>query len=76
MVGIYQGVKGDDLVLARECFTTVAQALQQRHGLKALIMGCTEIPLALQATGPMAEVLLVDPARLLARALAARAYAT
>ena len=34
-------------------------------------MGCTEIPLALKAADGLA---LVDPARLIARALAARAY--
>jgi len=76
MTGIYQGVKGDNLPLARECFTSVAQALQQRHGLSALIMGCTEIPLALESAELAGSVELVDPARLLARALAARAYAS
>ena len=74
MRGIYQGVKADNLPLARQCFTDVAQALQQRHGLSVLIMGCTEIPLALQSVPPMDGVELLDPARVLARTLVQRAY--
>ena len=74
MTGIYQGVKADNLALARQCFTDVAQALQQRHGLSVLIMGCTEIPLALQRVPPTDGVELLDPARVLARTLVQRAY--
>lgn len=72
MEGIYRGVKAGDLVLARRRFEAVACALAQRHATGTLIMGCTEIPLALPPLpdGPA----LVDPARLIARALAARAY--
>lgn len=72
MEGIYRGVKAGDLALARRCFEAVAAALAQRHGTGTLIMGCTEIPLAL-APAPGGPA-LVDPARLIARALAARAY--
>jgi aspartate racemase len=71
MEGIYSGVKAGDLPLARELFETVASALARRHGTQTLIMGCTEIPLALKAADGLA---LVDPARLIARALAARSY--
>lgn len=74
MTGIYQGVKADNLPLARECFTEVAVALRQRHGLGVLIMGCTEIPLALQAQPALTAVELLDPAKVLARTLAQRAY--
>jgi len=73
MRGIYQGVKAGDMALARDCFAEVAQQLVRRHGGISLIMGCTEIPLALQdAAG--AGLRLVDPSRVLAEALAERAY--
>jgi aspartate racemase len=74
MDGIYRGVKAGDLAHAHECFASVAHALAQRHGLGTLVLGCTEIPLAL-APGPGMEGLtLVDPAEVMARALALRAY--
>lgn len=75
MRGIYQGVKMGDLPLARECFQSVASALAKRHGLTTLIMGCTEIPLALKEVPGIQDMELWDPAKLLARALAQRAYA-
>ncbi len=75
MQGIYQGVKMGDLTLARACFQSVAHALVTRHGLTTLVLGCTEIPLALHTVTGFAEVELLDPAKLLARALAQRAYA-
>lgn len=74
MRGIYEGVKVGDMALARSCFTQVAEALARRHGLNALILGCTEIPLALSAVPGFPELELVDPAALLARTLADRAY--
>lgn len=74
MFGIYQGVKVGNIELARECFTRVAQALAQRFGLSTLILGCTEIPLALTHVPGLDELELVDPAAMLARALALRAY--
>ncbi|MES2938289.1 MAG: amino acid racemase [Pseudomonadota bacterium] len=74
MDGIYRGVKAGDLVFAREAFESVAHALAVRHGGAPLIMGCTEIPLALQERPATAGLVLVDPARLMARALALRAY--
>lgn len=74
MEGIYQGVKAGDFALARGHFETVATALAQRHGCATLVMGCTEIPLALRP-GPATQGLqLVDAAQLTARALAMRAY--
>ena len=75
MQGIYEGVKVGRLALARECFGEVAASLASRHGLTTLILGCTEIPLALKVVPGMAGIELVDPAALLARALAERAYA-
>lgn len=74
MRGIYQGVKAGNLALARDCFVDVAQALAGRHGLSTLILGCTEIPLVLGSVPHMEQLDLVDPAALLARALARRAY--
>ncbi|MES2400435.1 MAG: amino acid racemase [Pseudomonadota bacterium] len=74
MRGIYEGVKKGDMALARECFVQVAEALARRHELSTLILGCTEIPLALSALSGMPELELVDPAALLARTLARRAY--
>jgi aspartate racemase len=75
MLGIYQGVKMGNLPLARECFQSVAQAVVARHGLTHVVLGCTEIPLALDTVTGADHVQLVDPALLLARALAQRAYA-
>ncbi|MEP6826060.1 MAG: amino acid racemase [Ramlibacter sp.] len=74
MDGIYRGVKAGDLLLAQERFEAVAQALAQRHATATLILGCTEIPLALRPSAATAGLDLVDPAQLIARALAARAY--
>ena len=74
MHGIYNGVKVGNMALAQDCFASVAKAVARRHGLSTLVMGCTEIPLALGALTEMADLDLVNPADLLARALALRAY--
>lgn len=76
MRGIYAGVKTGDIALACRLFVEVGQALRTRHGEGlVLIMGCTEIPLALPQAPQAADWRLVDPAWLLAQALAERAYA-
>ena len=75
MHGIYHGVKVGNMALAHDCFAGVAEALARRHGLSTLVLGCTEIPLALGAVPDMYGLDLIDPALLLARALARRAYA-
>ena len=75
MQGIYDGVKVGNLALAHDRFSDVARALSQRHGLSTLILGCTEIPLVLRSVPDMGHLDLVDPADLLAHALARRAYA-
>ena len=75
MQGIYDGVKAGNMALAQDCFAGVAKAMVLRHGLSTLILGCTEIPLALSAVPEMDELELMDPAVLLANALAQRAYA-
>lgn len=74
MVGIYEGVKAGRMQWAGEQFTQVALDLARRHDLQALIMGCTEIPLALQALPGAPRVRLIDASQELARALARRAY--
>lgn len=74
MRGIQEGVKGGDLALARACFDEVALRLVQRHGCTALLLACTEIPLALQALPQCPGVALVNPAQVLADALARQAY--
>ncbi|WP_367846607.1 aspartate/glutamate racemase family protein [Rhodoferax sp. WC2427] len=75
MQGIYDGVKAGNMALAQRCFSEVALALAQRHGGAALVLGCTEIPLALDGLAQTAELPLFNPARVLAQALAQRAYA-
>jgi aspartate racemase len=75
MHGIYEGVKVGKLDVARECFTGVAAAMGSRHRLSSLVLGCTEIPLALDRVPGVDDMRLVDPAALLAKALAQRAYA-
>ena len=74
MHGIYNGVKVGNMVLAHTAFAQVAEALARRHGLQTLVLGCTEIPLALTSVPGMAGLDLIDPAQLLAQALAQRAY--
>lgn len=74
MRGIYSGVKAGNLQLAQGCFAEVAKVMVRRFDLSVMIMGCTEIPLALQAVGGLKRLELVDPAALLAQALARRAY--
>ncbi|CAN5250854.1 aspartate racemase [soil metagenome] len=75
MRGIYDGVKAGDLSLAARCFSEVALQLAKRHGQVQIVMGCTEVPLGLQHCAATEGLHLVDPARVLASALAARAYA-
>lgn len=75
MRGIYQGVKAGELRLAERCFAQVALTLSRRHGDIPIVMGCTEVPLGLQGSTAVQGLTLVDPARVLARALANRAYA-
>lgn len=76
--GIFEGVKAGDMALAEACFGEVVLALHQRYGGAPIIMGCTEIPLALQHAHQvkhLQQLLLIDPAQVLAAALAQRAYA-
>jgi aspartate racemase len=75
MQGIYEGVKADNLPLAQQCFGEVASSLVQRHGAVTLVLGCTEIPLGLKNWAGLAQSQCVDPAQVLAEALALRAYA-
>jgi aspartate racemase len=74
MHGIYSGVKVGNMALAYSAFASVAKALAHRHGLQTLVLGCTEIPLALSSVPGMPDLRLIDPAELLAQALAERAY--
>jgi aspartate racemase len=74
MRGIYAGVKTGDFALAERCFVTVGEALRARHGELPLIMGCTEIPLALEGATAARDWSLINPAQVLAQALARRAY--
>jgi hypothetical protein len=55
MQGIYDGVKQGDLALAAQRFGHVLEGMRRQHGDVPVIMGCTEIPLALpQAPKPRA----------------------
>ena len=74
MHGIFNGVKAGNMPLAHNAFAVVAEALAKRHGLQTLVLGCTEIPLALTSVPGMDGLDLIDPAQLLAQALAERAY--
>ncbi len=74
MRGIYEGVKANRMDLAEQCLCTVACALARRHGGAPLVMGCTEIPLVLETSAHTRSLQLVDPTRILAAALAGRAY--
>ena len=74
MEGIYQGVKRGDMALAQRCFGEVAARVQDRHGPLPLVMACTEIPLALPGAPEVRGQRLIDPARVLAAALARQAY--
>jgi aspartate racemase len=72
--GIFEGVKAGNLALASALFSEVAQELTQEHGAHPIIMGCTEIPLALLGSPVSRELELVDPAQVLAASLAEHAY--
>ncbi len=74
MQGIYNGVKAGDYALARRHFESVSRALQQRDGIATLVMGCTEIPLALSEGPALSGMALVNPSAVLAAALARQAY--
>lgn len=74
MQGIYDGVKAGNYPLARQCFESVSIGLRERYGVSTLIMGCTEIPLALSEQPRLQGVALVNPSVVLASALARHAY--
>ena len=74
MQGIYEGVKAGNYPLARQRFEAVSMALQERYGVSTLIMGCTEIPLALSEHPWLEGIALVNPSVVLASALARHAY--
>ena len=74
MQGIYDGVKCADLALARQCFGDVLATMHAHYGDVPVIMGCTEIPLALPQATQAQGVQLIDPAWILAQALAKQAY--
>jgi aspartate racemase len=73
--GIFKGIKGNDFPLAESAFAEVALALSDRHTNAPIVMGCTEIPLGLKRLKSVGQLRLIDPARILADALAERAYA-
>ena len=72
MSGIYDGVKAGKLELARSSFESVATSMALRESLDALVLGCTEIPIALKVS-PVPSVKLIDAGKVLACALALRA---
>lgn len=74
MRGIFDGVKRGDMAVANHFFGPVLQALRARHGDCPVVMACTEIPLALPQAPEARGLRLIDPARVLAQALARRAY--
>ncbi|GEM_PF-5858066 len=76
MEGIYQGVKSGHMALAEQRLGAVLGQMLQRHGDVPVIMGCTEIPLALPQAPQAQGRALVDPAWVLAQALVQRAYAS
>jgi aspartate racemase len=73
--GIFEGVKAGQMHLATQLFSSVALELAQNKSQHPIIMGCTEIPLALQACESTQGLTLIDPAQVLAASLAERAYA-
>lgn len=75
MRGIQEGVKAGKIPLARDCFGTVGEQMVQRHACEALVLACTEIPLALTSLPGYPDVNLVNPTAILSAALARRAYA-
>lgn len=74
MQGIYDGVKCGDMALAAQRFGAVLEPLRARFGEVPVIMGCTEIPLALPQLPQAQGALLIDPAWVLAQALARQSY--
>ena len=62
------------MAVAALCFPYGALRLAERHGPVTIVMGCTEVPLGLQGSAAVAGLDLIDPAQVLAAALARRAY--
>lgn len=74
MQGIYDGVKQGDVALAAQRFGAVLAGMRQQYGDVPVVMGCTEIPLALPQAPEAQGAVLIDPAWILAQALARQAY--
>ncbi|QIL82538.1 aspartate/glutamate racemase family protein [Diaphorobacter sp. HDW4A] len=74
MQGIYEGVKRGDIDFASRRFGEVLVPLLARHGQVPVVMGCTEIPLALPQARAAQSAMLIDPSKILAQELARRAY--
>lgn len=75
MAGIYQGVKGRNLVFAEQCFKRTLQSMRDRTGANAFVLGCTEIPMVLTDAVDVSGATLLDPTVELGQALARLAYA-
>ena len=56
------------MALTRASFMCVVESLARRHRLSILMLGCTEIPLALHCVSGIDAISLVDPAVLSAKA--------
>lgn len=60
-------VKSGRTEIARPLFESVLQTARQ-SGIEAVVLGCTEIALALESSAPCAELLVVDSSKALAEA--------
>lgn len=74
MQGIYDGVKQGNVALAAQRFGVVLGEMRHRFGDVPVVMGCTEIPLALPQAPEAQGAVLIDPAWILAQALVQQAY--
>jgi aspartate racemase len=75
--GIFEGVKAGNTAAGRtlrRASPTWRCGSPSATGPVTIIMGCTEVPLGLQGSAAVAGLDLVDPAQVLAAALARRAY--
>lgn len=72
--GIHERLKAKNYPLANLSFESTSLHLQQRYSFSTLIMGCTEIPLALEERHRLQGVSLADPSLVLAKALVRHAY--
>ncbi|GMQ81398.1 MAG: aspartate racemase [Rhodothermia bacterium] len=69
------GIKSNSSPVTSQARSTVLEAIEnlRERGAQAVILGCTELPLAIEMDS-LQDPVIIDPTRILARALISHAY--